>query len=67
MAPSSEEKVALVLLGITPQVVSLRDSIKDGDAGFSGCLEYSSFQCSLIKSPINFKNVCLEMSLFAVF
>jgi len=35
--------VALVLLGITLQVMSLRDSIKNGDAGFFGYPEYSWF------------------------
>lgn len=39
-APSSEEKVTLVLFGITPKGVPLRDSIRDGDAGVSGWLEY---------------------------
>lgn len=43
VALSLDEKVALVLLGITPQAMPPRDSIKDGDAGFSGCSEYSSF------------------------
>ena len=49
--PSSEEEVTLILLGITLQGEPLRDSVKHGNAGVSGCLEYSS----LIKSSINCK------------
>lgn len=59
LAPLSEEKVALVLLGITPQVMSLERLHQRWRCRVFGYSEYSWFQCLTIKSPVDFENVHL--------